>query len=522
MSHVFISYSRQNTDYAERLVDSLKAHGFDVWIDHRIEYGVNWSSEIFTAIRECAAFIVIMSPASHESKWVRREVAYADEIARPIFPILLEGEQWPLLLTMQHVDARDGNLPSPAFFERLREFVSRTADLLPENDDAMTTPIADSPTVQERRRKLETAVPACTPVGEESQLRVRISLPDSPGLAAELPDFIPAGDELHKSDVRATGFRMRFTPGETRLQDGVACVEVVSDDFDINSATTGEAPCSGSLVKLDVPPDADSRTVIFTLLPNANTPASGSARVYVRIYQDGVLVAESALATRMVANVDTHPACELWKMALANVAYDPPGLRRTDGGTFIPGPPPAPAPPALERAEDVLDRLIGGSETGESAGESAGEFADEYADLPTIGPAPESLRQQPPPPFPTTPPGTPPPDQRGWHQPQSSIDPDFEEFEPLPPVAPSSPPPFDPGKMYQGAQYGQYPGAQGGTQPPITPDNTPYRYPQSAPGIYAQARDKAQQNRVLWALVAVMGLQTVLIAVMALALLRRR
>ncbi len=350
MAHVFISYSRQNADYAERLVDALKAHNLDVWIDHSIEYGVNWSDEIFTAIRDCAAFIVIMSPDSRKSKWVQREVAYADEIMRPIFPILLEGKPWPLLLTMQHVNATDDELPSDEFFARLRELVSRAPDPKPEKSGGgsrlprrgriggpQQTPVSvttsafgsqlteESPPKPElRERRLETAMPACTPRKAESQLRVKISLPDSEGLKAELPDFIPAGDELHKSDVRGTGFRMRFGRFGARLQDGVACVEVISEHFDIISATMGEDPCNEDRVRLDVPTDTDSRTVIFALKQNDDTPQSGSARVYVRIYQDDKLIAESTVSTRMVTDVDTHPACELWKMALATVRYGAP------------------------------------------------------------------------------------------------------------------------------------------------------------------------------------------------------
>lgn len=514
MRHIFISYSRQDSEYANRLADAFKARGLPVWIDQRIEYGDNWSDEIFTAIAESAAFVVIMSPASRESKWVRREVAYADEIARRIFPVLLDGDPWPLLLTMQHVDARDGELPSPAFFAGLSELVERMPDPMPDtaayasHPATMLPPSGDPPPPEtERQRKLETAIPACTPVGAESQLRVRISLPDSEGLAAELPDFIPAGDELHTSDVRATGFRIRFTPAEGRLQDGVACVEVVSEDFDINSATNGEAPCGEAQVRLDVPPDADSRTVIFALQPNANTPASGSARVYVRVYQDEKLIAESAVSTRIVTDVDTHPACELWKMALASLAYGAPGLRRADGGTFNPALPPA---PQIETTDEVIDRLLGGEEV------------ESQDDLPDIGPAPASPRQTAPPPFPTAPPSLEPSDEGTWHAPSRGFDPDFDEFEPMP-TPPPPPAGYNPGELYRGAGYGQYPGQQGygASQPPggWAP------YPAGVPDerdIHEEAREKAQQHRVLWALVAVMGLQAVLIAVMALALLRRR
>jgi hypothetical protein len=42
MSHIFISYSHDDTDYAHRLEGELKRRGFEVWIDDRIDYGTRW------------------------------------------------------------------------------------------------------------------------------------------------------------------------------------------------------------------------------------------------------------------------------------------------------------------------------------------------------------------------------------------------------------------------------------------------------------------------------------------------
>jgi len=41
--------------------------------------------------------VVIMTPASEESKWVEREVLFADEEGKPIFPLLLQGEEISLV-----------------------------------------------------------------------------------------------------------------------------------------------------------------------------------------------------------------------------------------------------------------------------------------------------------------------------------------------------------------------------------------------------------------------------------------
>lgn len=124
MSHVFISYSRKNGLYARQLADFLGAKGFNVWMDDRIDYGDMWEKIIFQSIDDCAAFIVIMTPDSYDSAWVRREYHYAEKRKKPQFPLLLEGEEFPFYIATQYVDVRDGALPPEDFIVRLSSAVA--------------------------------------------------------------------------------------------------------------------------------------------------------------------------------------------------------------------------------------------------------------------------------------------------------------------------------------------------------------------------------------------------------------
>ncbi len=119
MSHVFISYSKKNRDYAHRLANHLLEHGFDVWIDDRIDYGENWLQVMVGAVRECAAFVVIMTPEAEASRWVELEVAWAHRWEKPKFPILRSGENWPVFELTQYADCRDGKLPDDRFILEL-------------------------------------------------------------------------------------------------------------------------------------------------------------------------------------------------------------------------------------------------------------------------------------------------------------------------------------------------------------------------------------------------------------------
>jgi tetratricopeptide (TPR) repeat protein/cellulose biosynthesis protein BcsQ len=122
--HVYISYSRKEQSYARSLAEVLRGRGFNVWIDDSINLGDRWWQMITQAIRDCAAFIVIMTPDSMESEWVEREVLMAQRESKPIFPLLLRGQGFPLLITMQYVDVTGGHMPPQSFFDRLSRSMS--------------------------------------------------------------------------------------------------------------------------------------------------------------------------------------------------------------------------------------------------------------------------------------------------------------------------------------------------------------------------------------------------------------
>jgi two-component system, NarL family, response regulator LiaR len=126
MSYIFISYSTKDSEYAYRLANKLNEQGYDVWIDkNRLRNGDEWWEMIVKAIAGCAVFVVVMSSDAKQSKWVQREVALADNSEKPIFPLLLDGENWEKLVLIQFQDVRSGKLPPQGFFNNLSHKVPR-------------------------------------------------------------------------------------------------------------------------------------------------------------------------------------------------------------------------------------------------------------------------------------------------------------------------------------------------------------------------------------------------------------
>jgi hypothetical protein len=132
---VFVSYSRSDRAYVERLAAHLEAAGLTVWWDNQMEAGVPFGSRIQRAIDECDVVIPVLTPAAAESRWVGREIAYADERGKPMLPLVLIPCTAPLVLAGLHLESVvGGQLPGVRFIDRLR---------VPSMDD--TAPVPGQP-----------------------------------------------------------------------------------------------------------------------------------------------------------------------------------------------------------------------------------------------------------------------------------------------------------------------------------------------------------------------------------------
>ena len=117
--HVFISYAREDQAYARELAADLRTHGLGVWMDDRIDFGDRWWQTIVQAVRASAAVIVVMTPVAEQSEWVEKEILLAQREGKPIFPLLLRGQGFPLLITVQYANVTHGQMPPDSFYERL-------------------------------------------------------------------------------------------------------------------------------------------------------------------------------------------------------------------------------------------------------------------------------------------------------------------------------------------------------------------------------------------------------------------
>lgn len=103
MTQVFISYSRKDLAFVEQLAADLKAAGLNVWYDlSRLEAGDTWPEEIQFAIDASNIFVIVISPDSIVSRWVRKEFLYASSNNKKIVPLFYRNCKLPLWLQDIH------------------------------------------------------------------------------------------------------------------------------------------------------------------------------------------------------------------------------------------------------------------------------------------------------------------------------------------------------------------------------------------------------------------------------------
>jgi hypothetical protein len=157
MSDVFISYSHKDTDFVRDLVKPLEAEGFSVWWDHTIPPGKTWDDVIARGIRDAKACIIVWSPNSVISDWVKEEATLAKEGGKYL-PIQIAADLPPMgFRRIQAADLRswNGNAQDPQW----RLLITEITNLVGSKEVAVTSPVA-SPASQSTQSAPTTRVVA--------------------------------------------------------------------------------------------------------------------------------------------------------------------------------------------------------------------------------------------------------------------------------------------------------------------------------------------------------------------------
>lgn len=104
----FFSYSRQDSEFVQKLAKDLRDAGAGVWLDQLdIEPGQRWDSAVEQALAKCPKMLLVLSPASVDSTNVMDEVSFALEARKLVIPVLYQDCKIPFRLRrVQYIDAR--------------------------------------------------------------------------------------------------------------------------------------------------------------------------------------------------------------------------------------------------------------------------------------------------------------------------------------------------------------------------------------------------------------------------------
>ncbi len=113
MMNVFISYSHADEHWADLLREQLRHFGTEIMVwdpGSEIAPGENWALKYGKALEKADAVIVLLSPDSVKSDWVRHEIEYALSSAKfrdRLIPVMVKPTKevpW-FLRTLTFIDA---------------------------------------------------------------------------------------------------------------------------------------------------------------------------------------------------------------------------------------------------------------------------------------------------------------------------------------------------------------------------------------------------------------------------------
>ncbi len=113
MADVFVSYARSDKARVAPIVAAIEARGWSVWWDPEIEAGQQFDDQIETELKAARAVLVVWTPTSVVSRWVRGEAREAADRGT-LVPARFDGARLPMDVRAIHTTDLDGWADEPA------------------------------------------------------------------------------------------------------------------------------------------------------------------------------------------------------------------------------------------------------------------------------------------------------------------------------------------------------------------------------------------------------------------------
>ncbi len=132
---IFLSYNREDQAVAARYAEAFAAEGLNVWWDTALRSGEAYDEVTEAALRGAKAVVVLWSPRSVVSRWVRAEATIADR-CKTLVPVTIEACERPIMFELtqtaelSHWTGDAGDRAWLAFLGDVRGFVGKERTVL--------------------------------------------------------------------------------------------------------------------------------------------------------------------------------------------------------------------------------------------------------------------------------------------------------------------------------------------------------------------------------------------------------
>jgi len=214
---VFISYSRDDLEFADQLDAILRLAGFETVLDrHGIQAGEAWEQRLGELIRGADTVVFVMSPSSVKSKTCGWELEEAARLGKRILPVACrplghDDSPPPMLAALNYI----------FFYPEPRKSGTGFAPGLTDLAAALNT---DLGWLREHTRYLERAVEWNSGGRPANRLLSGTDIADAKAWAARRPRDAPEPTALHLDFIRASEQEeaLRFNAERLRLEEMAA------------------------------------------------------------------------------------------------------------------------------------------------------------------------------------------------------------------------------------------------------------------------------------------------------------
>ena len=251
MADVFVSYARADKARVAPLVAAIEAKGWSVWWDPEIVPGREFDDEIEAAINAAKAVLVVWTPTSVASRWVRGEARDAAD-RNVLVPVRFDKAHLPMDVRAIHTTDLD-DWGENATGARAQEFLNALGMLISRAQDSQAVKSGTAAPVPEAKRFAVCVLPFANMSGDPEQeyfsdgitedIITDLSKVSALGVVSRNDSFLYKGKqiEMHKlahelkvthvmeGSVRRAGGRLRIT---AQLIDGATGQHVWAERYD--------------------------------------------------------------------------------------------------------------------------------------------------------------------------------------------------------------------------------------------------------------------------------------------------